>query len=123
MVYAKKLTGGFGEEVAAKYLKSRGYSIMERNFRTPFGEIDIIAERDGCVVFLEVKTRISDHFGPPLEAITWAKKRKIIQNCQYYLKCKKILWGPCRIDAMGIKLDGDRRVELIRYVKNAIEIN
>ena len=119
----RKTTGGFGEEVAAKYLRSRNYSIIEKNFRTPFGEIDLIAERDGCVVFLEVKTRISDHFGPPLSAITWAKKKRIIRNCQYYLKLKKILWGPCRIDVMGIKLDREFRIELIQYVKNAIELD
>ncbi len=110
-----------GEEVAAKFLISRGYSIMEKNFRTPFGEIDLIAERDGCVVFLEVKTRICGRFGPPLSAITREKKRRIVKNCMYYLKMKKILWGPCRIDAMGIKLDSSMRVETIRYVKNAVE--
>jgi putative endonuclease len=119
----RKLTGMFGEEVARKYLRSRGYSIIEKNFRTPFGEIDLIAERDGCVVFLEVKTRISDHFGPPLSAITPMKKKRVIKNCQYYLALKKILWGPCRIDVMGIKLDKDLRIEVIRYIKNAIEVN
>ena len=119
----RKLTGGFGEAVAEKYLKARGYSVIEKNFRTPFGEIDLIAERDGCVVFLEVKTRISERFGPPLSAITWQKKKKVMKNCQYYLKIKNMLWGPCRIDAMGIKLDRSYRIELMQYVKNAIELS
>lgn len=121
-VDTRKHTGAFGEKVAGKYLSSKGYKVIERNFRTPFGEIDLIAERDGCVVFLEVKTRISGRFGPPLGAITAEKKKRIIKNCQYYLKAKKILWGPCRIDVMGIKLDRDLRIEVIRYVKNAIEL-
>jgi putative endonuclease len=119
----RKITGGFGEGLALKYLRARGYSIVEKNFRTPFGEIDIIAERDGCVIFLEVKTRISDHFGPPLSAITQTKKRKVIRNCLYYMKYKKILWGPCRIDVMGIKLDHELRIERMQYIKNAIELN
>lgn len=119
----RKITGGFGEDLAERYLRARGYSVLEKNFRTPFGEIDLIAERDGCVVFLEVKTRISERFGPPLSAITWEKKKKVIKNCQYYLKAKKILWGPCRIDVMGIKLDNSFRVEIIKYIKNAIELN
>jgi putative endonuclease len=118
----RSATGGFGEEVAEKYMKAKGYSVIEKNFRTPFGEIDLIAERDGCVVFLEVKTRISERFGPPLSAVTWEKKKRVIRNCQYYLKTKKILWGPCRIDVMGIKLDSLLRVEVIKYVKNAIEV-
>ena len=118
----RKLTGGFGEDLAARYMEARGYSVIEKNFRTPFGEIDIIAERDGCVVFLEVKTRISERFGPPLSAVTRKKRIKVINNCQYYLKTRKILWGPCRIDVMGIKLDRSLRVEVIKHVKNAIEL-
>jgi len=117
----RKITGGFGEEIALRYMKARGYSVIEKNFRTPFGEIDLIVERDGCVVFLEVKTRISERFGPPLSAVTWKKKKRVIKNCQYYLKSRKILWGPCRIDVMGIKLDRSFRVEIIRYVKNTVE--
>lgn len=119
-VDTRKYTGRLGEEEAAKYMKARGYSIIEKNFRTPFGEIDLIAERDGCLVFLEVKTRISERFGSPVSAITWAKKKKVIRNCQYYLARRKMLWGPCRIDVIGIKLNTDLRIELIRHIKNAI---
>jgi len=119
----RKITGGFGEELALKYLRARGYSIVEKNFRTPFGEIDIIAERDGCVIFLEVKTRISGRFGPPLSAITRAKKQRIIKNCLYYMKSRKILWGPCRIDVIGIKLDHELRIERVQYIKNAIDLD
>ncbi|HPN73032.1 MAG TPA: YraN family protein [Candidatus Omnitrophota bacterium] len=119
----RKITGGLGEDLAEKYLRARGYSVIEKNFRTPFGEIDLIAERDGCLVFLEVKTRLSERFGPPLSAVTWEKKKRIVKNCQYYLKTRKLLWGPCRIDVMGIKLDRFLRIEVLKYVKNAIEIN
>ena len=115
-------TGRLGETIAAKYLRSRGFSVMEKNFRTPFGEIDIIARRDGCVSFVEVKTRGSDAFGPPLSSITEVKKRHIIKNCLYYMKLRNLCESPCRIDAIGIKLDAAGRIETLQYVRNAIEM-
>jgi putative endonuclease len=118
----RQLTGRLGETIAEKYLRSRGFSILEKNFRTPFGEIDIIARRDGCVSFLEVKTRTSYSFGPPLSSITETKKKHIIRNCQYYLKLRGLCESPCRIDAIGIKLDTKGRIETLQYVENAIEI-
>jgi putative endonuclease len=118
----RQSTARLGEEIAGQYLLSRGFSILEKNFRTPFGEIDIIACRDGCLSFAEVKTRTSEAFGPPLSSITETKKRHIIKNCQYYLKLRGLCESPCRIDCIGIKLSPSGRLETLRYVKNAVEL-
>lgn len=80
-----KITGKCGEDVAASYLKKMGYKIIERNYRNKIGEIDIIAKNKENLVFVEVKTRSSDKFGTPAEAVTYYKKQKIVNTAKYYL--------------------------------------
>ncbi|MBE6020599.1 MAG: YraN family protein [Clostridiales bacterium] len=77
--------GKWGEDKAEAFLKKKGYSIIERNYRCRWGEIDIIAERDGTIHFVEVKTRTSDRFGSPLEAVTHEKMHHIMRTAQYYI--------------------------------------
>ena len=74
-----KIVGSCGEDAACEYLKAHGCEIVERNMRTRCGEIDIIARDGGCLVFVEVKTRGSDSFGTPAEAVTYYKRRNIIR--------------------------------------------
>ena len=119
---SNKFTGILGEKMAANFILSRGFRILHTNYRTPFGEIDIIAERDGYIVFLEVKTRISERFGPPLASITETKKKSIIRNCQFFLKKNKLFDSACRIDAIGIELDEEKNLRILRHIKNAIEL-
>ena len=69
-----KKTGRKGEKQACAYLKKQGYKILERGFKTPFGEVDIVAKREDVIVFTEVKTRLSDTFGAPCEAVDERKK-------------------------------------------------
>ena len=76
--------GRRGEDAACKYLKKQGYRVIERNYRTPFGEADIVAEKDGYTVFVEVKARESDSFGLPSEAVTRAKQQRYRRIAQYY---------------------------------------
>ncbi len=116
-------TGDLGEKIAEKFLVSRGYKILSRNFPTPFGEIDLIAKKNGCTVFLEIKTRISEKFGPPASAVTRAKQKHIIKNCQYYLKGYGLNDAPCRIDVIGICLDPRGKVKILRHIKNAVELH
>ena len=108
----KRITGQEGEDRAAVVLKRQGYRIITTNFRSPFGEIDIIAEEDGCLVFVEVKRRKSRTFGTSFEAIDDRKKRHIIRSAQVYLKANRCLDRPVRFDVVGI--DGDS-VKLIRH--------
>lgn len=108
----KRLTGQEGEDQAAVVLKKEGYRIIATNFRSPFGEIDIIAEEDGCLVFVEVKRRKGRTFGTSFEAIDARKKRHIIRSAQVYLKTNRSLGRRVRFDVVGI--DGDE-VRLIRH--------
>ncbi len=80
-----KITGQCGEDAAVKHLKNKGYKIVERNYRNKIGEIDIIAKDRENLVFVEVKTRSSDKFGTPAEAVTYYKKQKIVNCAKVYL--------------------------------------
>ncbi len=77
--------GRWGEEEAARFLRRLGMKIVERNLRTPVGEIDIVARQGKTLIFVEVKTRRSDAFGTPQEAVGPAKQRQIIRAAQWYL--------------------------------------
>ena len=80
----KKVLGKTGEKLVQKYLKKRGYKICKTNYKTPFGEADIIAEKDGEVVFVEVKTRTTDNYGAPREAVGKEKQRRYYQIATFY---------------------------------------
>lgn len=81
----KKILGRKGEDLTAKYLKKRGYKLLERNFRTPFGEADIVAlSPDGYTCFVEVKTRETDGFGAPSEAVTESKRQRYRKMAGYW---------------------------------------
>lgn len=76
--------GQWGESVAAGYLEKRGYNLIARNLRTPYGEIDILAEKDGQIIFVEVKTRTSSSLGPPEISITPRKQEHMLAAAEYY---------------------------------------
>lgn len=80
-----KITGQCGEEAAVSYLLKNKYKIIKRNYSNKCGEIDIIAQKDDDLVFVEVKTRNSDEFGTPAQAVTYYKKRNIINTAKWYL--------------------------------------
>ncbi len=80
-----KFTGQCGEDIAAEYLIKKGYKIIQRNYKNKTGEIDIIAKHKGDLIFIEVKTRSSDKFGTPKEAVTYYKKQKIVGCAKVYL--------------------------------------
>jgi TIGR00252 family protein len=101
---------GFGKEKdAVKYLIKNGYKILETNFRTIFGEIDIIAKHKGDIVFLEVKYRQSVSHGVPQEAVNKSKQNKIIKSAVLYLK-KHAVKGEFRFDV--VSMSGDK-IEII----------
>ena len=111
--------GQKGEGLAVKYLKNKGYKIIEQNYKTPIGEIDIIAKDGGILVFIEVKTRESLRHGKPFESINSYKRNKIARVALLYLKRLKDV-PPCRFDVMSIYYEHGRpECELI---KDAFEI-
>lgn len=106
--------GETGEDLAAAALKKQGYKILERNYRTPLGEIDLIARNQGFLVFLEVKTRRSVRFGAPAEAVSPAKQARLKRLADYYLKQKRLGEVPVRFDVVGITFcDGIPQVSII----------
>ena len=113
--------GALGEEAAADFLQNQGYSILERSFSTKHGEIDLIAEDHGTVVFIEVKTRKSLASGAPEEAVDRDKRRKIRRAADWYLQPWS-RWPPrTRFDVVGIELDESDRVIDIRHTPGAFE--
>lgn len=87
------------EEKAAKLLKTRGYQILEKNFRCRMGEIDLIARESGYLVFVEVKYRAGTHTGEPQEAVNYRKQKKICRAASYYCMLHHISSEqPCRFD-------------------------
>ncbi len=120
MSLLKKMLGRKGEDRAAAYLARQGYRILERNYTTPSGEIDVIAMEADTVVFVEVKTRTSDAFGAPELAVNTRKQQRMIRAALGYIKYKKLHQVPCRFDVVAISAGNDQGVELIR---NAFEMD
>jgi putative endonuclease len=114
-----RLLGNKGEDLAARYLRKRGYRILKRNYRSPLGEIDIIAEDRGTLVFVEVKTRAGDSFGRPLEAVGPRKQRKILDTALHYLSRLKEQ-PPARFDIVSISARNGRKD--IEHIQDAFQV-
>ncbi|MGE5808769.1 MAG: YraN family protein [Nitrospirota bacterium] len=116
----RKNLGQEGEDRAARYLAKQGYRILERNYRTRVGEIDLIVLHQGTVVFVEVKTRTSDAYSAPELAVTPQKQRRMIKAALGYIKHRKFHQVPCRFDVVAISAATEKEVELIQ---NAFEMD
>lgn len=112
--------GRESESLAVKYLKKNGYKILEQNYRSKLGEIDIIAKDKKTLVFVEVKARRSDRYGSPKWAITPQKKRQVSKVALYYLKVTKQTMVKARFDVVTVRsLESKPQIEII---KNAFEL-
>lgn len=111
-----KILGAFGENMACEYLSECGYRVIERNFSCKTGEIDIIAVQGDSIVFIEVKTRSSEEYGLPSEAVSRAKQGRIVKTALYYLQSKKLFDYMCRFDVIEIAIDegNSHRINLIK---------
>lgn len=107
-----KQIGDAGEDLAVFELEKAGYKIIERNFRTRFGEIDIIALDEDVLVFVEVKAKSSSMFGSPAEMVTAKKQFKIKKTAESYVLESGYV-GPWRIDVVAIQ---NSRVEIIKNI-------
>lgn len=117
----KKKLGNLGEEIASKYLINKGYLIIQKNFRTKFGEIDIIARDGRYLVFIEVKLRKSLNLGYPREAVDYYKQQRIRNLANLYLAKKRIKDAFIRFDVVEIMLDENENVKSIYLIQNAFE--
>ena len=101
----KKFLGLKGEKLAEKHLKKLGYKIIKTNYVTPFGEADIICSKNGAMVFAEVKTRSSNKFGTPAQAVDNKKQNKYRQIATYYLTTNKL--DDVEVSFMVVEVLGD----------------
>ncbi|MDD2654016.1 MAG: YraN family protein [Candidatus Omnitrophica bacterium] len=114
--------GLLGEKKAQEFLKDNGYKILDKNFRTALGEIDIVAKDKDCICFVEVKTRTSDQKGSPLEAITKNKQHKLSQMALLYLKNKNLLHKSARFDIVSV-MQNLQEADKIEIIKNAFSLD
>ena len=119
-IMKRKELGAIGEKLARDFLKKKGYKIRETNFRCREGEIDIIAQKKGYLVFVEVRTKTSAGFGSPEESVTFAKKEKLIASAFSYLNSHKDLPEFWRIDFVAVELDQKGKTTRIELIENAI---
>ena len=113
--------GILAEDKAEKFLSSRGYKILQRNYKTKLGEVDIIAQDKDTLCFIEVKSRSSDRFGSGLEAVSSLKQRQISKAALSFLKERNLLDKRARFDVVA--LDGSASEEKITLIKNAFELD
>jgi len=115
-----RATGQLGEKLARDFLKERGYQVIETNYRSPDGEIDIIVSRDGILVFVEVRTKTSRTFGTPEESVTQRKKQKLVKVAQDYVQTHDRQESPWRIDFIAVELDNTGKAVRIEQIEDAV---
>lgn len=119
--FTAKETGDKGEEYAVKYLKKNKYKILERNYRKRYGEIDIIAENDGYIAFVEVKTRHQNSMTLPVEAVDRKKQQRLIKTAYTFLS-ERVSDKMCRFDVCEVYVDSNTlKLIKINYIENAFE--
>jgi putative endonuclease len=114
--------GNWGEDKAIDYLMHNGYMILERNFRTRYGEIDIIGEEDGYIAFIEVKTRRGKGLGMPCEAVDGRKQKRIARMALLYTMIKHMSERNLRFDVLEIVTGCDGR-DYIHLIKDAFQVD
>ena len=115
-----KPLGSEGEDLAVRFLQKKGYRIVARNYKTPVGEIDIIARDGDTIVFIEVKTRTDISFGYPFEAVNKRKRQKLKNLALLYLKRKR-KESPVRFDVLSIFCMDNGKKD-IEHIKDAFEV-
>ena len=102
MTYERQWLGEQGESIACEELEKRGYVVLERRYRTRFGEIDVIASDQGTIVFVEVKTKTDCSFSDPVESVTQQKQRRLVSMAEQYVAYKQLDTMPCRFDVVAV---------------------
>jgi putative endonuclease len=112
--------GKWGEEMAAKFLEDKGFHVINRNYRTPFGELDLIVQIDDETRFVEVKTRTGLNFGQPEEAITRTKRAHLLRAVQAYWLDRIEAEGSWQIDVIAVLGRPEDKDIQIEHFENAI---
>ena len=114
--------GKLGQKLAGKLLQKKGYHIRETNFRCRTGEIDIVAQKEDCLVFVEVRTKSSRDFGTPEESITEGKKERLVASALHYVDSHHDLPSSWRIDVVAIEMDDKGKSKRTELIENAITL-
>ena len=114
----KKELGRYGEQLAAQYLEKRGYKVISRNYHTRYGELDIVCQKQGEIIFVEVKTRKTRLYGSPEESITYKKMQNMKKAALKYLHHYPAAFKGLRFDVVSIFID-DQGKENINHIENA----
>ena len=121
MPSARGRLGARGEEIARQHLVSKGYEVLATNFRSQWGEVDIVARDGGCLVFVEVRTRRSvDKFGTPQESITAQKRERLVATAETYLQALPAPPEDWRIDLISVRLDRPVEAGQVEHIQDAI---
>lgn len=122
-MFYKKQVGDKGEKLAVDFLKRKEYKIIQCNYRCRMGEIDIIAEQDDAIVFVEVRTKQTESFGLPQYSVTSGKINRITKAALSYLQEKGFAGHTCRFDVIAITFPKGSREPKIEHIENAFELN
>ncbi len=109
--------GSSGEDIAVKYLQTHGYRVLDRNFTTSVGEVDIFVTDESSLIAVEVKSRLSLEYGTPAEAVNHEKIKKISQVTSQYIKKFRLFGTPVRFDVVEVYI-ADKTVN---HIKNAFD--
>ncbi|NQU99821.1 MAG: YraN family protein [Parcubacteria group bacterium] len=121
MVLNRREIGKLGEDIVCKYLLNKKYKILNRNYHSRYGEVDIITkDLEGFLVFIEVKARTSSKYGQGYEAVDSLKQEKIVKTAYVYLEENKIKDDNYRIDVLSIELDFRHRIGRVTHFYNAV---
>ncbi len=120
MSQRRRRLGAWGEGVVRRHLVDHGYRIIETNFRCARGEIDIIAEKDGCLAFLEVRTKSNLNMGTPEESITPAKRLRLVNLANIYLQAHPELTQEWRIDVVAVELGPSGSIARLEVIESAV---
>ena len=118
----KQQTGRLGENLARRHLESLGFKIVDTNYRTRWGEIDIVAEKNEDLVFVEVRTRRGKSMGTPEESITATKRTHLIAAAEEYMQGSEVSYEDWRIDLVAVELDWSGSVSRLDVIENAVEL-
>jgi len=120
MKLTRKSVGNWGEKIAAEKLRNNGYDILEQNFRTPYGELDLVARKENTVIFVEVKTRTSGSFGLPEDAVSKRKREHILQSIDHYILEHPDIECDWRVDVIAIQGKPDSSDVEVIWFENAL---
>ena len=120
MTSARQKLGALGERLAKEHLERRGYTILETNYRSVTGELDLVALESGCLVFVEVRTRRGRAFGTPEDSVTPDKARRLVALAEEYAQSHPELPGDLRIDLAAVELSERGNLIRIEIITNAV---